>query len=346
VYWRLLLAGFRRQSAYRLAAFGGLVANLTFGLLKVAILFATVRAAGGELHGYDTESMSTYVWLSQGLLGSVNMTGRTDLALRVKDGRVAVDFLRPVDLQASTLATEAGGALFALLPRGLPSVLLGAVTVGIAMPGNPVFYLLGAVSLVLGIVISAATVYLIAVAGFWLIETRGVQIVYMLASGFLGGLYVPVVLLPQWLRIVAVATPFPATMMYPIDVLSGFGGATRAAGLVLAQIGWLAVVAAAGQFLTRAGRRRLEVQGGLARRPGRRCRPRGCTAGWATDCGPTAPFLPHGPARSAPTGPASRSTWAARCLSAWSNLPRSGSSSPTSPPSAGCTSTRSCWSSA
>jgi ABC-2 type transport system permease protein len=262
VYWRLLVAGFRRQSAYRLAALGGLVANLTFGLLKVAILFATVRAAGGTLHGYDTESMSTYVWLSQGLLGSVNLNGRTDLALRVKDGQVAVDFLRPVDLQASTLATEAGMSLFALIPRGLPSVLLGAVAVGIARPTSPVFYLLGAVSVILGIVISAATVYLIAVLGFWLIETRGLQILYMLASGFLGGLYVPIALFPQWLRIMATATPFPSIMMYPIDVLSGFGGAGRAAALVLAQVAWLAVVAAIGQVLTRAGRRRLEVQGG------------------------------------------------------------------------------------
>jgi ABC-2 type transport system permease protein len=262
VYWRLLVAGFRRQSAYRLAALGGLVANLTFGLLKVAILFATVRAAGGQLHGYTTASMSTYIWLSQGMLGSVNLTGRTDLALRVKDGQVAVDFLRPVDLQAATLATESGMALFALLPRGLPSVLLGALTVGIAMPSNPVFYLLGAVSLVFSVVISAATVYLIAVAGFWLIETRGLQVFYMVVSGFLGGLYVPLALFPQWLRITATATPFPSVMMYPIDVLSGIGGAGNAVRLVLAQLAWLAGVAAVGQWLTRAGRRRLEVQGG------------------------------------------------------------------------------------
>jgi hypothetical protein len=51
--------------------------------------FATVRAAGGELHGYDTASMSTYVRLSRGMLGSVNLSGRTDLALRVKSGQVA-----------------------------------------------------------------------------------------------------------------------------------------------------------------------------------------------------------------------------------------------------------------
>jgi ABC-2 type transport system permease protein len=262
VYWRLLAAGFRRRSAYRLAALGGLVANLTFGLLKVAILFATVRAAGGELHGYTTASMSTYVWLSQGMLGAVNLDGRTDLAQRVKDGQVAVDFLRPVDLQAATLADESGAALFSLLPRGLPSVLLGAVTVGLQLPTSPVFYLLGAVSLVLGIVISAAVAYLIAVAGFWLIETRGLQILYMLAAGFLGGLYVPIGLFPRWLLVVATATPFPSVMMYPVDVLSGLGGARNAAVLVLAQLAWLAGVLAVGQWLTRAGRRRLEVQGG------------------------------------------------------------------------------------
>jgi ABC-2 type transport system permease protein len=262
VYWRLLVAGFRRQSAYRLAALGGLVANLTFGLLKVAILFATVRAAGGELRGYDVASMSTYVWLSQGMLGSVNLDGRTDLALRVKDGQVAVDFLRPVDLQAATIVSEAGASLFALIVRGLPSVLLGATTIGIQLPASPVSYPLGAVSLVLGIVISAATVYLIAVVGFWLVETRGLQILYMLASGFLGGLYVPIALFPPWLRVVAAATPFPSIMMYPVDVLSGIGGTGAAAERVLAQLAWLAGVAAIGQLLTRAGRRRLEVQGG------------------------------------------------------------------------------------
>lgn len=262
VYRRLLAAGFRRQSAYRLAALGGLVANTTFGLLKVAMLFATVRAAGGELHGYDVGSMSAYVWLSQGMLGSVNLNGRTDLALRVRDGQVAVDFLRPVDLQAATIATEAGASLFALIPRGLPSVLIGAAVVGMRLPASPVSYLLGVVSLVLGIVVSATTVYLVAVAAFWLVETRGLQIVYMLASGFLGGLYVPIGLFPRWLEIVATATPFPSIMMYPIDVMSGIVGASGAAGLVLAQLGWLAGTVAAGQLLTRAGRRRLEVQGG------------------------------------------------------------------------------------
>lgn len=297
VYWRLLAAGFRRQSAYRLAALGGLVANLTFGLLRVAVLFATVRAAGGELHGYDTASMSTYVWLSQGMLGSVNLTGRTDLALRVKDGQVAVDFLRPVDLQAATVATEAGRALFALIPRGLPSVLLGAVTVGISLPASIATYPLGAVSLVLGIVISAATAYLIAVAGFWLVETRGLQILYMLASGFLGGLYVPVALFPPVAagRRRGHAVPFGHDVPDRRPVRDRRRGERRPPG------------ARAGGVAGRGrGRRAAADPRGPAAAGGP-----GWLAGWAGGCGLTVPSSPRVPARSAPTGRASPLTWAA-----------------------------------
>ncbi len=263
VYWRLLVAGFRRQSAYLLAAFGGLVANTTFGLLKVAILFATVRAAGGDLEGYDVALMSTYIWVSQGLLGSVNLFGRVDIADRIKDGDVAVDFLRPLDVQAAAITTEVGKSLFNLIPRGLPSVLIGGLVVGMALPDEPAAYVLGAVSMLLGIVLSAATVYAwVAAPGFWIVETRGLQLLYMVVSGFLAGLFVPIWIFPQWLQVVAQATPFPSMLMYPVDVVSGRADVGESVVLIGIQLAWLVGVVAAGQVLTRAGRRHLEVQGG------------------------------------------------------------------------------------
>ncbi len=206
---RLVAAGFRRGTAYPLAALGGLVANATFGLLKVGILFATVDAAGGERRGYDVGTMSAYVWLSQGLLGSVNLFGRTDVGERIKSGDIAVDFIRPLDVQATSVALEVGSRLFALLPRGLPSVVIGALVVGMAMPMTPLPYVLGALSVLLGITLSCTTVYLVAVSRFWLVEGRGLEILYMVASGFLAGLFVPVPLFPGWLRAVAAATPSP-----------------------------------------------------------------------------------------------------------------------------------------
>ena len=76
------------------------------------------------------------------------------------------------------------------------------------------------------------------------------------------GLFVPIWLFPDWLQALAQATPFPAMMMYPIDVLSGRVGLGASLVLLGAQVAWLAGVGALGQLLTRAGRRHLEVQGG------------------------------------------------------------------------------------
>ncbi len=261
-YRRLFVAGFRRQSTYRLAALGGLIANTTFGLLKVAILFATVRAAGGELNGYDIGTISAYIWISQGMLGSVNLNGRTDIATRIKDGGIVVDFLRPLDVQAASIVTEIGKSVFALIPRGLPTVSIGIFVVGMDLPSSPVGYGLGVLSLLLGITVSATTVYLVAAAGFWLVETRGVQVLYMVVSGFLAGLFVPIDLFPGWLRVLAELTPFPSMLMYPVDVLSGRVAGLDAVGLIGLQVMWLCLVALAGHAMTRAGRHRLEVQGG------------------------------------------------------------------------------------
>ncbi|HET8599151.1 MAG TPA: ABC-2 family transporter protein [Segeticoccus sp.] len=261
-YWQLARAGFRQQSRYRLATFAGLLTNVVFGFLKAAVLFAAVRAAGGDLRGYGVGAMSAYVWLSQGLLGAVQAHGKAEIGERIRTGDVAVDFLRPVDVQLSHLAADLGKASFSLIPRGIPSVLVGALTVGIVMPRAPLPYLLGVVSVVLGMAISFCGRYAVNVLGFWLVETRGMQLLYMVASTFLMGMFVPVSLFPGWLGALASATPFPSIMMAPIDVLSGRKLGLDALRVLGLQLFWLGVTFLLGHLLTTAGRRKLEVQGG------------------------------------------------------------------------------------
>lgn len=261
-YWRFLLAGIRGQSAYPLATLAGLTANATFGLLKGGIMGAAVESSGGELAGYSAATMAAFVWLGQGMLGSVNFWGGSDLQTRIKSGDVAVDFLRPVSVQASHVLTDVGKGLFGLLPRGLPSVLIGVAIGGMALPPDTAAYTLGLLSVLIGITISHATVYVVATTGFWLVETRGVSVLYMALSGFFAGLYTPIYLFPDWLLTLALLTPFPSMMQLPIDVLSGQAAGAVAWQHLGVQVVWLAVVLAVGQLTTRAGRRRLEVQGG------------------------------------------------------------------------------------
>jgi ABC-2 type transport system permease protein len=262
VWGRLVAAGFRRQSSYRLALLAGLFTNVVFGFIRAAVLFAAVDTAGGHLAGYTTGTISAYIWLSQGLLGAVQLNGLADIGDRVRTGDVAVDFTRPVDLQTWHLAEDLGRAAYTLIPRGLPSVLVGALTVGLTLPTTVMPWALGLLSVVLGSAISFYCRFAVNVLGFWLLDTRGVRTFYMILSSFLAGLFVPVGLFPGWLRTVASLTPFPSILQAPVDVLSGHAAGRDALHVVGVQLVWVVATCAAGRVLTTAGRTKLVVQGG------------------------------------------------------------------------------------
>lgn len=262
-YARLTVAGFRQQSTYLGAAAAGVFTNAVFGFVKMAILLATLQGAGGVAGGYTPQLMVSYIFLSQGMLTAIGAFGGDGaLAERIRTGDIAVDFLRPLNVQFATLATVLGGAVYSLIPRALPLVAIGAATSMMAWAGEPAAYPLAAVSVLLSIVLAQALLYCVQVLGFWVVDTRGIQMFYMVVGTFLMGMFVPVGLFPDWLARIAEYTPFAWILMPPCDILSGRIDVAAGLGTVAVQVGWTVAVLAVGQLLTAAGRRRLEVQGG------------------------------------------------------------------------------------
>ncbi len=261
-YWLILLAGFRRQSRYRLALLAGLLANTVFGLIRASVLGATLLAAGGHLAGYSYAELMTFVWLGQGLLGSLNMWGRTDLTERVRAGDIAVDYARPVSVVGAYLATDLGAALYTLLPRGVPALCIGWLAFDLAFAPNAINWFIAPFSIIAGIVISQLVVYSIALLGFWVVETRGFMMAYAVGGSFLAGLAIPVRLMPGWLAAIADATPFPSMLQAPLDIAAGRVLGMEAVAVFGGQLAWLTVMGLLVAGISRLGRRHLEVQGG------------------------------------------------------------------------------------
>lgn len=262
VYLRLVRAGFRQRSAYRAAMVAGVVANSAFGFIRIAVFFAVADANGGTVAGYQAASLSTYTWLSQALLGPLNLWGSDEISQRIRTGDIAVDLARPVDLQAGHLAQDLGGSLAMMLPRSLPTLLIGALTVGIALPTTVLPWVLGLLSVVLGLVVSYLARFIVQVIGFWTVEVRGIQRLYGAMAGVFGGLIVPVHFMPDGFRAVVLASPFPSMLQTPVDILSGRSDVTAALTGIAIQVAWIAGLAGAGRILLRAGQSRLLVQGG------------------------------------------------------------------------------------
>lgn len=261
-YRALVVAGFRRHSAYPLATIAGGITNSVFGLLRASVTTGTVAAAGGALAGYDAATAASYAWITQALIAPINLFQWTDLADRIRTGDVAVDLARPVDVQFGFLAADLGRAAYQLLPRGLPPLLVGALTFGLTMPSGIGPYLGGLLSVLLAIGISFGCRFLVNLSAFWLLDLRGAMTVYVVLSNVLCGLFVPVAWFPGWLHAIAQATPFPSILQTPADLLTGRVAGPAAFDQLGVQALWLIAVLLLGRIVLRRATRRLVVQGG------------------------------------------------------------------------------------
>lgn len=262
IYWSIASASFRQYSTYRMATAAGVFTNTVFGFIRASILFAAIGTAGGELNGYTLAQAATYVWLGQALLAPIEAFGTREVSQRVHQGEVAVDLLRPVPFLGLYYAQKLGRSSFLLLGRGIPPLVVGALVTGLALPEDPLSYLLGALSLLLAITVAFLADMMVNLTAFWLLEIRGLFMVYTAVMNLLSGFLIPIVWFPDWLLTIARATPFPSMIQTPIDTLSGRVAPLEALPLLGTQLGWLLVLGAAALLMLRAGVRSVEVQGG------------------------------------------------------------------------------------
>jgi ABC-2 type transport system permease protein len=258
----LVRAGFRRHSTYRLALLAGMTTNSVFGVIRAAVLLAAIASAGTSIGGYDAPMAVAFVWWGQALLGTVNLWGFHEVKERVRTGDIAVDFLRPVNPQFAYLASDLGRAGVNVVGRGLPALLVGALLFDLAWPPGAMSWALGLTSIVLAVVVAFAGNFIINLLSFWLVEVRGIQLLWMIVAGLFCGLYLPVPWFPGWLQTIAQWSPFPSMLQVPLDLLAGRVVGAEMWSSLGVQAGWAVALLVAGQLVLRAGRRHLEVQGG------------------------------------------------------------------------------------
>lgn len=258
----LVVAGFRRYASYRAATVAGAFTNTFFGVVKVSILFAAAAAAGGTVAGYDRAALSTYSWLSQGMIAVIMAFPRGDVAQRVRTGDIAIDLGRPVHPVAAWLAEDLGRAGQACLARFLVPLTFGGLLFGLRVPQRAITVPLFLLSVVLAVVISFAARLLVNLAAFWILDVRGLLTLYMVGSNGLSGLIVPVLFFPGWLQAIAYATPFPWMLQVPVDIAVERVSEVDAVAMLGVQAVWAAVLLAGAVAVLRRGGRRLVVQGG------------------------------------------------------------------------------------
>ncbi|MDX3262563.1 ABC-2 family transporter protein [Streptomyces sp. MI02-2A] len=254
-------SGFRRYATYRTATAAGVFTNSVFGLI-LAYTYLAVWNERPHLGGYDQSQALTFVWVSQGLLMTVAVFGggfEEELIERIRTGDVAVDLYRPVDLQGWWLASDLGRALFHLLGRGVVPLVFGALLFPLALPASPLTWAAFVLAVGLGVVVSFAIRFVVALSAFWLLDGAGVAQLAGLTAVFCSGMLLPLNVFPGTLGEVVRLLPWSALLQAPVDVLLGAADPLPTYGF---QIAWAVVLLGVGRLVQSAATRRVVVQGG------------------------------------------------------------------------------------
>jgi ABC-2 type transport system permease protein len=246
----------RRTTADR----AGTAVGVGFYVVVVAALSALWRAAahatGGQVAGYGAVALTWYITMSEAATVSLNIRMIEEIGDHIASGAVASELLRPASVLGVRMAVEVGRAL----PRLVACVAVGSVMALLAAgrPPSAAGVALAIPSLVLAITCNLLAQHAFAAVAFWIRDARSTWFLYHKLVFVLGGMLLPLQVLPSWLSAVALRLPFMAMAYAPARLASGH----VEPALLLVQVGWLAVMAAAAVASFAAGERRLQTVGG------------------------------------------------------------------------------------
>jgi ABC-2 type transport system permease protein len=260
LFWELGKRAFQRQLTYRAATLAGLTTNFFFGVLRVAI-FTALYGGQEEVAGITLQGAITYTGLSQAVIAPLSVFSWYDLMDSIHSGDVASDLLKPLNLFSFWLAQDFGRAMVNLIARGVIFMALFELFFDLTHPQGAGWVWL-VMSLILGWLVSFTWRFLVNLAAFWSPNARGFGRFAFVTSWFFSGLLMPLRFFPDWVVNLSYLTPFPHTINTIVEVYLGVLQGPELVNALLMQAVWALGLAIVGQFVLRAGVRRLVILGG------------------------------------------------------------------------------------
>lgn len=261
-YFEVARTAFRRQVMYRWANLAGLTTNIFFGAIFSYVIIALYQARA-DVNSHNVLDTLRYTWLMQAILMVIVPFNWNDLMQTIRTGDVVTDLNKPCDFCWYWFSREVGRSVYYLLYRGVPIYIAGMILFGLGLPADWRDWLLGlGLALPLGLLMGVAYRYLYNIIAFWIIEAKAMITFFVVIAQFFTGSYVPVPLLPAWMRTIVVWLPFNGLMNVPVELLLGKLNGWDLALELFRQIGWLLIFIMIAQYLTTQARQRVVVQGG------------------------------------------------------------------------------------
>lgn len=233
-------------------------------LLLILFVFAQLWTAAYDgdalkvIGGFAMKEIVWYLVFTEALtMAAPPLTARVEE--EVKNGDIAIRLVRPMSYlgyhYASYLSEAAVRFAVNLIAGSLIAwCLVGAPDFGM---GWLALLALAAGALTVAFLLSAA----VALCAFWVEETSGLQFVLQKLQFTIGGMLLPIDLMPEWLQRACAWLPFQAALYLPARAAVHYDGSLllRYAGI---QAAWIVGLGLLATWIYRRGAKRLHVNGG------------------------------------------------------------------------------------
>ncbi|HEY7876440.1 MAG TPA: ABC-2 family transporter protein [Actinomycetota bacterium] len=236
-----------------------LVARVLMYLVVLVVLAALWRAAIGEhgaIAGYDFPAMLWYLTIAEAAVISIDPRLIEQVGSAIGDGSVSVEMLRPVSVVGFRVASSLGesAARFA-------AVLVAGSAFAWSQVGPPPdlgAFALAVPSALMALTANLAAQHTFAAMAFWVNDAKAAWFLYQKLVFLLGGMLLPLELLPSGVETAARFMPFWPMSYAPGRLASGHLDPL----LLVGQAVWLVVLLGIAAYVFGVGQRRLVVAGG------------------------------------------------------------------------------------
>jgi ABC-2 type transport system permease protein len=230
--------------------------------LTIFVFFwRAVYASSATLGGLNLQQTLNYIILAQILVPIIQTRAIFQFGFIIREGQIAVELLRPVDLQGRYYVESLTNLALTLLLK-VPLLVLGVAVYGLQLPSDPAVWAAFALSLLLGHAILFCFDWIFACLAFYSTETWGLSVVREALAAFFSGALLPLNMMPAWLQSLTLALPFAQALYVPLAFLSQITPLSDAPRVWLVQLAWLAALLVLSRWVFRVAVRTVTVQGG------------------------------------------------------------------------------------
>ncbi len=261
VYREFARVGFVNTLAYRLRYYTGIATYFIY-VSVYYFIWKAIYTQSPDIEGFDFHQMLTYVALGWILRSFYYNNIDQDLAQQVMEGKLAMDLIKPVNVQMMYVAQAQGESLFRIAMLTAPTAVVLMLVYPVRRPPSTVHFLAFLASAVLSFFLVAGINFAVGTFAIRLKSILGLlRAKYFLLELF-SGLLLPISFFPEAFQKVLQFLPFQYISYVPLLLYLGKingAGIFRALGL---QLFWVAAMLAVGDALWRWSSRKITIQGG------------------------------------------------------------------------------------